>query len=269
MKKIFLAVMALLVSAIVFIACTDNDSSNVTKENALSSIKKDLLNKKYFPQEKNKYDYSSRNFLNVLEKNKSLFNKNSLDTSGRSNLSIDDYKTAVVDYYKDTEHSSTEISDKFDYSLSMISKYDNYQEMLNDFVEKGIIPTEEKDIILSYIDYFFNVEDFNSFVAITSTFTHYVNESNFSEFEKRGMLTVFDTFKANKKLLEKEYSEYKFLELIQSNETDVSGKATLSQKCAGNMIIGMVGGGLTGNGIGFVVGFAGGLWSCYADGCFG
>lgn len=277
MKKLFNALMIAIIGSLTFIACSEDNQTEVSKKNSLQLIKKDILEKKFYPNEKNKYDYSSVNFKRFLNQNTSLVNnidtESNLSARVTDSVTLEEYKDAVINFYSDSEHSSTEINQRFEYTQSLSAQYEyDYTKMLEDFVTNGVIPEEEKDIILEYVNYFFTTESFEEFTQITSVFTHYVNNSDFSEFEKRGMLTIFDTFKSNKDLLEKSYTEFKFLQLLQSNNTDGTtgkrrGGPNAGLKCAGDVLVPMLGGAAVGNGLGFVVGFATGMWTAYSNGC--
>lgn len=269
MKKIFFGLLALIISTTFLIKCTVNEeNSTVSKENVLAFIKKDLASKKYYPNVKNKYDYSSANYKLFVTKNSHLFNNPSQKETGRLSITYDQYKNAIIDFYKSTEHDSIEIAQKFEYSKSLMNTYSNYHLMLDAFVSNGIIPVEEREIIDAYIDYFFSQEDYLELCQVTSTFIYYVNNSDFSEFEKRGMLTIFDTFKQNQKMFETN-EQFEFLQFIKNNSSsNPSDRPSRDTVCGGRMVIGLVGGGLTGNGIGFLIGTAAAVFENWSSGCF-
>lgn len=268
MKKIILGITTIFISTLVFFSCSNDESSNVKKENTLELIKKDLSIKKYYPNVKNKYDYSSINYNQFVINNQNLFNKPANNETGRLGITYEQYKTAIIDFYKNSEHNSTEVEQKFEYSKSLLDSYSNYHQMLDAYVQNGIIPQEEREIIDAYIDYFFSQNDYIELCNVTSTFVYYVNQSDFSEFEKRGMLTIFDTFKQNQKMFETS-EQFDFLQFIKDNSTtSENGRPSKDTECGGRMIIGMVGGGLTGNGIGFLVGTAAAVFENWNAGCF-
>ena len=270
MKKIIYVVLGLIISSAVFIACTKDDNSTVTKENALSLIKKDIEINKFYPNVKNKYDYSSTNLNKFLNSNTDLVNCIKSTNRSTDSITLQQYKNAVIQFYSNSEHNAEEINDKFDFSLNNINENDDYKIMLDKFVNDGTIPAEEREIIKAYVDYFIQV-DFNTLCQVSTTFIYYVNQSNFSELEKRGMLTIFDVLKLNKSLMDQnaQFNFLSFFQNISNNPASQNGKPTLEQKCAGNVIIGLLGGAATGNGIGACVGLACGLWTCYCDGCMG
>ena len=280
MKKLFYASVIVAISCIAFFACTKDSQDIISKKNTLSLITNDIKSKKYYPDVKNKYDYSSVNFKKFINRNTDLVNNIKTESNENtelarvnSNVTLDEYKEAVINFYSNTEHTSEEINAVFDKTLAASEKYGNdYKTMLDDLVKSGKIPQEEEDIILDYIDKFFTTETFAEFSQIATTYTYYVNNSDFTELEKRGMLTIFDTFKENKDLLEKANTEFKFLQLLQSG--DIDGAATGRRsgpnagiKCAGDVMVPMLLGAVSTNGLGFVCGFAAGMWSAYSNGC--
>lgn len=260
MKNLFKSIVIIFLLSKTFSIYANN---KVTKTNALFLIKSDINNGKNYLNEKN--IYNSKYFTGYLQSNK-IFETNSNTVYNIKNeSSADVFKKSAINYFSDKGYSSSEISQQFDKSLELIVKYDDYKDMLNDFVLEKLIPNEEKDIIIAYIDYFYLTAKYDEFIRTTNIFTHYINESDFTEIEKRGMLTIFDALSINRTLIENG-ENYAFLELMQNNNY-LNKKPSLSTICAGNMIVGMLGGSLGGP-LGFVGGFMGGLWSCYTDGCF-
>lgn len=266
MKKIFFTLLAITISSIIIYSCSNDEQVNVSKQNALSLIKSDLEQKKYYPNVKNKYDYSSVNLRKFLNKNTALVN-NKNSTHNKVKPSLDECKTAVVQFYKNTEHDELKINEMFDSSLNAINTYENYDYMLADLVNKGTISSEEKLVIDYYLELFFTTNSSADLEQITSTFIYYINESDFSEFEKRGMLTIFDVMNANKMML-KNNEDYNFLQFFENSNT-TNAKPSMDTICAGNVITGLLFGAATGNGIGAVIGLAGGLWADYTAGCMG
>ena len=106
----------------------------------------------------------------------------------------------------------------------------------------------------------------NEIDNITSIFAQYVNESDFTEFEKTGMLTLFENFKTNRKLFD-ETAPFDFLQFINSAPVGANGKPSLDTACGGTMVVNMHAGSLGGP-LGFLGGCATGVWGCYTLGCF-
>lgn len=273
MKKTFYLFTTLsILSIFTFLACSKDENiekNTFEKSNAISLIQKDLLNKKYYNGEPNKYDYSSKNYVKYINRNQNIFNNNHLNSANKETaLSLDEIKESVKDFYYDKGYSNNEIEDLFNLNLNNINQFSNYEELLTANVENGIIPQEEKEIIELYLEYYFSITNYSEFCEITTTFTHYVNNSNFSEFEKRGMLTIFDTFKENFNQSQINNRSFSFSNQIKNNSNNSYSKVDKDTECGGRMLIGMIGGGLAGNGIGFIVGTAGAFFENWVAGCF-
>jgi hypothetical protein len=266
MRKLFYGFLALTIVGAIFIACTKENATVVTKENALELIKKDLSNKKYYPNVKNKYDYSSVNLNNFIHQNADLVNN--VNKTGKTDITLDDYKSAVINFYSNTEHSAEEINQKFDSSKSLIDTYSDYHQMLDAFVANGTITQEERVIIDSYIDYFFSQDDYVSLCQVTSTYIYYINQSDFSEIEKRGMLTMFDVFKKNQELYNAN-EQFSFLPFVtNAPASTVNGRPSKDTECGGRIVICLVGGGILGNGLGACIGLCTALFENWVSGCF-
>ena len=247
----------------------ENNDINISKKECLKYIRQDISNGKYYPNEKNKYDYSSANYFNFLTENRELINgKKSNDPSNRDGITLDDYKNAIIEFYADKGHDANEINERFVYSETLLSQYPsfNYSEMLESYVEQNIIPSEEKDIIIDYVDYFFSQDDYETLLNVTSTYIYYVNNSDFSEFQKRGMLTIFDIFVENQRLYSAN-EQFSFLPLVNGNPPIPGGRPSKDTECGGRIILGIVGGAITGNGIGAVIGFGYALFEDWGSGC--
>ena len=258
--KSFKVLALLLLTTITFGNSLNRDgikNSKANIDNVLNLIKEDIQNKKSYPDEKNEYDYSSKNYIAFLKGNKTMLESKS--------STEEDYRNALINFYQNPNNSAQELNQKLDYTLDLIKTNQNYYQLLDNLVKNRVINVDEKSIVIEYLNYFFSESDYNNFVDITSIFTYHINKSQFSELEKRGMLTLFDAFTATKYLITNNKSDYKFLSLLNQNLSAVGKSKEID--CAGNMLVGMLGGSLGGPG-GFAAGFVGGLWACYKDGCF-
>ncbi|WP_395052802.1 hypothetical protein [Flavobacterium sp.] len=251
--------------AIVLLSITGNAQANF--ETVLSNINLDITNKKYYPNETNKFDFNSKKLKSFMDSNEDLLNGvNSENTSEK--LKVANFKEKIVEYLNNNGFSKNEVSQEFDKNLIITSKYDNFNSMLEDYVDNNIISKGEKNIIEQNINYFFSTKNFNDYDQINNIFIHHINISNLTESEKKEVLTFFDGLKLNKDLMESN-SKFKYLSFFQDDLINLenNGKPTRSTRCAGHMLMGMLGGSIGGP-AGFAAGFIGGFWACYVDGCF-
>lgn len=244
------------------VKCSTDEKEN--NSNVLNSIQKDIAGQKAYPNVKNRYDYSSKNYFDYIKSNSSIYSKTDLNTFKSQSISLDSIKQSVKDFYYDKGYSENQIDAFFDENLQNLKQYQSYQELLSAKVKDGIIPKEEKEIIESFLDYYFETDTYEDFSKITDIFIYNVNSSNFNEFEKRGMLTIFDTFRAN---FNKNYDTIEDFSFTNKTNT-LTAKVSKDTECGGRMLIGMIGGALTGNGIGFVVGTAAAFFENWVAGCF-
>lgn len=222
----------------------------LSQNDVLVSIKKDMKNKKYYPEAPNKYDYSATNFNNFLFVNNASLKK----TNDNETHSYESNKEKLRSYYLELGYSEEYLNDLF-------SKIENQSYVDSDEIINKVLTNEaEKNILREYIILLKNNSiDSNDFANITSIFEESVSKSDFSTKEKRDLLTIFNVgaYLKNKGL---------FKGLKAKNE--FAKGPDLETVCAGNMIAGLVLGGITGNGLGAAVGLLGGAWQNYKAGCF-
>ncbi len=263
----------------IFFACSKDKMVEIDSATTLQLIKADIESNKSYNQDFNQYGYSSDKFaqavydMPVIFNNKTSKAKNSaLKTN--MNMTPEEYKAHVLQIYGPLGHNATEIDELFKTAQSMIDKSSSYSKLLDNLSKSGVIPEEESKILKDYLALFYSENDMESFRRKTTVYIHYVNESNFTALEKRGMLTVFDILSDNQKIFLE--GTYVFSNAFSKSRGTASFKssnktaslADMDTVCGGRIIIGLVGGAITGNGIGGLVGVGAALFENWAAGCW-
>jgi len=251
-----LTLITLFISSSVFISCSSDESVSdgfIKQGDVLNRINSDISSTKYYPDAENKYNYSAVNMKNFIESKNINFKFSNTKIDNES--AFLNYKENLIEHYTSIGYTTMEIQDLFN-DIDNIN-YENTEEMFN-----GMLSNEtEKEILNAYVSIFENnTIDATEFSNITSIFENAISNSNFSEKEKRDMLTIFDVAKFMK--------TNDFIQIIEQNGTiNIYGK-DLETVCAGNMLVSMGAGAILGNGVGVVVGMFTGAWMSWKDGCF-
>jgi hypothetical protein len=279
MKNLFtsLAFSTIVVSSL-FFGCSKEKTVELDSTNTLKFIKSDININKYYFSETNQYGYSSDKFAQAVHDMPSIFNSRD-DRSKTSALKTttsmtpEAYKAHVLELYGPLGHDSKEVNTLFQTTQSMIDESSNYNKLLDNLSSSGTISNEESEILKDYLTLFSAEGDKESFKQKTTVYIHYVNNSNFPVLEKRGMLTVFDILSDNQEIFLD--NKYVFSKAWTANSpkasklpSTVALKVDMDTACGGRIIIGLVGGAITGNGIGGLVGVGAALFENWVAGCW-
>lgn len=243
-------------------ACTKDAPVVPEKGNVLANIERDIQNGKFYPNEPNRYDYSSDKFAQFVRRNSAVYTIRDSRTSQRGALSLAAYKDSVVAMFSAT-HNAQQIEEMFATTQQAVARTHDPIVLLDSLHQISEIPLEQKQVLQSYLTFFKNETDDTRIRQVASIYLHHINAANFTELEKRGMLTVVDIFSENTDLFRDE--TLVFSQIFGIGTVNRPSKDT---RCGGNIIVGIVLGAVTGNGVGAVVGGLGGVWQSYSEGCF-
>jgi len=249
MKKLFLKCITLFV--LLSIGCSEEETTlDVNPKNRLSTlqlIQEDVKSRKSYPNVINDYDYSS-DYWNTYANNNNLY----------SNLSSKDYIAeleSLNQHYLNLGYNQVDLNNYLEFVEN--SRKNSVLETINYLRDNGYIAVgDEYDILVYYIELFLSDEyAADEFDEITSVFVYHVNNTSLSDLQKRTLLTTFDMASNLKNE-------------IENNELIVLSKMPDQEiVCAGDIIVGIVAGGILGNGPGAAIGLFTGLWAAYTDGC--
>ena len=254
-------IILLFLSLIIFLSSCDNKINEITleKEDVMNRIIFDLDKNNFYPDATNEFSYSEKYLNDYLNGAKISFkskskNEHELYTFHRSQL-FEHYQLYgyEIDYLTDLESS--------------IMNYDLHQvgDPVKTMENGGLITNLESQIISEYVSIFTSQSlSYDEFSDITSVFETHISNSNFSNLEKRNMLTIFNVIKDLQYKIENDPS-YSYIKI---NKLFSNGRPDDDTVCAGNVITGLLFGAATGNGPGAAIGMLAGLWADYTYGCF-
>lgn len=248
MKKLTFSILFLSVLSLGIVSCSTEESNEQAIQNEQNSvieqadliahINSDITNGVNYAYPENKYDYSAKNFNSFLEAN----------DFERSSESKETYISELTSYYESLGYTKEEI----DLIFNEMPKYsyNSFEELIDDQIQNPVEAQILKDYLNTLMDNSISEKEFE---RITSVYENAISNADFTEKEKRDMLTVFDMGNYIKK---NELSTMKY-GMIKADEIT----------CAGNIIIYMTGGAILANGAGAAVGIVYGLWADYNAGC--